>query len=66
MTGNRFSTLFFNTCGTFGRDVYMAPNVVWSGNVWDNTNQVIPAPWSIPASGSFGARCNRRPPGCLS
>ena len=44
VTGNRFSTLFFNTCGTFGPHVYIAPNVVWSGNVWDNTGNKVSSP----------------------
>ncbi len=41
---NRFSLLYFPTCGQFGTDAYMAPDAVWSGNVWDDTGQTIPSP----------------------
>lgn len=42
ITGNRFSTLFFPTCGQYGHQAYTPADATWSGNVWDATNQTVP------------------------
>jgi hypothetical protein len=39
---NRFSRLFFSSCGLYGTDAYMPPDTTWSGNVWDDTNKTVP------------------------
>jgi hypothetical protein len=45
ITGNRFTRLFYSTCGQYGPDAYFpSSGVTWSGNVWDNTNQAITGP----------------------
>jgi hypothetical protein len=37
ITGNRFTRLFFSTCGQFGASAYVPSGATWSGNVWDDT-----------------------------
>ncbi len=44
ITNNRFTRLYFPTCGQFGLDAYVPSDVVWSGNVWDDTGQAITGP----------------------
>jgi hypothetical protein len=47
ITGNRISTKFFRHGGRWGPGVYFsrhAPGDVWSGNVWDKTDHLVPAP----------------------
>jgi hypothetical protein len=41
VSGNRFSTVLYPTCGSFGVKAYMPTNVVWTNNVWDNTGQPV-------------------------
>jgi hypothetical protein len=44
ITNNRFSTLYFSSCGQLGPDIHYDGSLagdVWSGNIWDNTNQPI-------------------------
>ena len=41
ITDNRFSRLFFSTCGQYGAQAYMPSDTTWSGNVWDDTNQTV-------------------------
>jgi hypothetical protein len=45
VTNNRFSTQYFQKCGTFGTHAGFnssAPGFVWSGNVWNESGQVLP------------------------
>lgn len=47
VTNNRISRIYFPNGGDFGPATAYepaAPGNVWSGNVWDDTNAVIPAP----------------------
>ncbi len=47
VTRNRVSTKFFRLGGQWGPVAYFsrhAPGDVWSGNVWDSTGRLIPAP----------------------
>lgn len=44
IANNRFANLYFSDCGQFGPDAYVPSDVNWSGNVWDDSNQAIPAP----------------------
>jgi hypothetical protein len=40
VTGNRFSTIYFQHGGYFGIDAYLAPSVTaWEGNFWDDNLQ---------------------------
>ena len=42
---NRFSRLYWPNSGQYGWDAYFPANhTVWSGNVWDDTNQTVPGP----------------------
>jgi hypothetical protein len=41
---NRFSKLFYPHSGYFGVSTYFPSFTVWSGNVWDDTNQTVPGP----------------------
>jgi hypothetical protein len=44
ITNNRFSTLYFSSCGQLGYDIHFAGNLpgdVWSGNIWDGNDQTI-------------------------
>ncbi len=47
ITNNRFSQAFYPKSGQFGAVAYFDPAAVgnvWTGNVWDTTGLVIPAP----------------------
>ena len=37
VTGNRWSRLYYSTCGYYGTGAYMPSTYTWSGNVWDDT-----------------------------
>ena len=39
---NRFSQLFYSSCGNYGPSAYMPSGATWSGNVWDDNNQADP------------------------
>ena len=41
ITGNRFSRLFYSTCGQYGAQAYLPADTTWSGNVWDTTSQTV-------------------------
>jgi hypothetical protein len=43
ITGNRFSRLYFSTCGQFGTSAHFpaGSNVTWTGNVWDDTGKPV-------------------------
>ena len=41
VTGNRWSRLYYSTCGYYGTDAYMPSTYTWSGNVWDDTGQTV-------------------------
>lgn len=47
ITNNRFSTIFSPNCGTYGPVAafnQLGAGNVWSGNVWDDSNALVPEP----------------------
>lgn len=47
VTNNRFSRMYFSTCGVFGPIAafnQLGSGNVWQGNVWDNSNKTVPDP----------------------